>query len=95
VDEEVRRALEKGFEPQELAEAKTGFLSERKGRRAEDSYVAGLLVQRLHEGRPLDWDAAFDAQVQALTPEVVAGALRKNLDPQRLTTVEAGDFSKQ
>jgi zinc protease len=94
VDEEVRRALDKGFEPQEVADAKTGFLSERKGRRAEDSYVAAMLVQRLHEGRPLDWDATYESQVQALTPEAVGGALRSHLDPKQLTTVEAGDFSK-
>jgi zinc protease len=94
VDEEVRRALTKGFEPKEVAEAKTGLLSERKGRRADDSYVATLLVQRLHEGRALDWDAGYDARIEKLTPDEVSSALRKNLDPKLITTVEAGDFSK-
>jgi zinc protease len=94
VDEELRRAIEKGFEAKEVAEAKTGLLSERKGRRADDGYVAGLLVQRLHEGRPLDWDAAYDARIEKLEAGQVSEALRKNLDPKRLTTVEAGDFPK-
>ena len=94
VDEEVHRALEKGFDAKEVAEAKTGLLSERKGRRADDDYVANLLVQRLHEGRPLDWDAAYDARIEKLEAAEVSEALRKRLDPKLMTTVEAGDFSK-
>ena len=94
VDEEVHRALEKGFDAKEVAEAKTGLLSERKGRRADDDYVANLLVQRLHEGRPLDWDAAYDARIEKLEAAEVSEALRKRLDPRLMTTIEAGDFSK-
>jgi len=90
VDEEVDRALEEGFEAAEVADAKTGFLADRRGRRAEDDFVAALLVQRLHEGRPLDWDAAYEAEIGALTPEQVHAALRKHLDPERISTVRAG-----
>lgn len=95
VDEEIRRAVEKGFDATEVKDAKTGFLSDRKGRRADDSYVAGLLVQRLHEGRPLDWDASYEAAIEKLTPEQVGEALRKNLDPAKITTIEAGTFGPQ
>jgi zinc protease len=95
VDEEVRRALEKGFDAKEVAEAKTGFISERKGRRADDSYVAGMLVQRLHEERPLDWDATYEGEVEKLTPEQLQGALRKHLDPAKMSTVEAGSFEQK
>jgi len=94
VDEEVRRAIDQGFDAKEVADAKSGLLSERKGRRADDDYVAGLLVQRLHEGRPLDWDAGFDARIEKLGPAEVSEALRKRLDPKLITTIEAGDFSK-
>ncbi len=94
VDEEVRRARESGFDAKEVTDAKAGLLSERKGERADDDTVARLLVQRLHEGRPLDWDAAFEAKIDGLTPGAVSAALREHLDPSLVTTVEAGDFSK-
>jgi zinc protease len=49
-------------------------------------------VQRLHEDRPLDWDASYEAAVEKLTPEQVGEALRKHLDPAKITTIEAGTF---
>lgn len=94
IDDELHRAIEKGFDAKEVAEAKAGLLSERKGRRADDEYVAGMLVQRLREDRPLDWDSGFDAQVEKLDPAGVSEALRKRLDPKLISTIEAGDFSK-
>mgnify|MGYP002382582650 FL=1 len=42
----------------------------------------------------LTWDKAFEQRVLALTPDAVRAALRKHLDPARLTVVKAGDFSK-
>lgn len=94
-DEEVRRVREKGFDEKEVADAKAGFVSERRGQRADDSYVAALLVERLHEGRPLDWDAGFESAVLALTAEQVSDAFRRNVEPEKITTVRAGTFANE
>jgi zinc protease len=52
-------------------------------------------LSHLDSGRTfLTWDKAFEQRVLAVTPEAVRAALRKHLDPAKLTIVKAGDFSK-
>jgi zinc protease len=40
------------------------------------------------------WDEELEKHVTALTPDDVAAAFRRNLDPSRLSIVKAGDFKK-
>jgi zinc protease len=42
----------------------------------------------------LVFDADFEKRVAALSPEVINMAMRKYIDPSRLTIVKAGDFAK-
>ena len=38
------------------------------------------------------FEADFDKQIEALTPEAVQAALKKHIDPKKLVVVTAGDF---
>jgi len=40
------------------------------------------------------WQADLEAKVKALTPDQIVVALRKYLDPAKLSIVKAGDFAK-
>ena len=90
----LQQALRDGFGDAEVAEAKKGYLALRKLSRTQDGALAGRLARNLYLGRRLAWDADFDAKIAALTPQQVGDALRKYLDPRKLSIVKAGDFAR-
>ena len=93
--EEVARALKDGFTEAELASAKSGIIQMRLQNRAQDGGLAAAWTANLHLGRTFAYSKQFEEKILALKlPEVVA-ALRKYVDPAKLTVVKAGDFSKK
>jgi len=57
--------------------------------------LANRLNNYLFIGRTLAFDADLDAKLQALTPEQIIAAMRRHIDPSRITIVKAGDFGKK
>ena len=57
--------------------------------------LAVLLSQDLYVGRTMQFQADLEQKIKALTPEAVNAALRKYIDPKRLSIVTAGDFEKK
>jgi zinc protease len=92
--EELDKVLKDGFTQKEMDADRTGWLQSRKVSRAEDSSLAQTLVSRDLDGRKMAWDEQLETHVTALTPDDVAAAFRRNLDPSRVTIVKAGDFKK-
>jgi zinc protease len=92
VQEELDRLLSDGVTADELAKATTGYLEARKVGRASDPALAGMLTSLRELNRTMAYDAEIDQKIEALTPEMVAAALRKYVDPKKLTVVVAGDF---
>ncbi len=90
--EELARALETGFDDAEIAEAKAGYLKSRQVTRAQDATLARMQVNYLSWGRTFAWDEQFESKIAALPKEEILAALRRHLDPGRLSTVRAGDF---
>lgn len=90
--EEIARMLKEGFTPDEVAAAKKGYLQSRQVSRAQDNELAGKLVGYLFIKRTLAWDADFDNRIAALTPDDIAAAMRRHLDPSKITIMKAGDF---
>ena len=91
--EEVERALKDGFTAEEIAAAKSGYLQSRQVSRSQDSRLAGTMASRLFEGRTLAWDEAFEKKIESLSGEQIVSALRRHLDPAKMTIVKAGDFA--
>jgi zinc protease len=92
--EELERALRDGFNEQEMATAKTGFLQSRQVSRAQDPELTSRLASYLFLKRTLNWDAGFEKKISALTSAQVLQALQHYLDPAKITIVKAGDFKK-
>ncbi|HKQ04163.1 MAG TPA: pitrilysin family protein [Blastocatellia bacterium] len=92
--EEIARALKDGFTEDEVQAAKSGWLQARQVSRAQDNELAGRLSGYLFLNRTLAWDADFEKRVLALTPAEIVAALRRHLDPAKITIVKAGDFAK-
>ena len=82
------------FEEKEIAEAKSGWLQSRQVGRAQDAPLARTLAVNLYIGRTLAWDAELEKKVQALTAADILAAMRRHIDPAKMTIVKAGDFQK-
>ena len=92
--EEIARMLKDGFTAEEVEAAKSGYLQSLQVSRAQDNELAGRLNNYLFIGRTLKWDADLEAKLKALTPEQINAAMRRHLDPSKLTIIKAGDFAK-
>ena len=93
--EEIARMLKDGFTDEEVTAAKSGYLQSRQVSRAQDNELANRLNNYLFIGRTLTFDADLDAKLQALTPEQINAAMRRYVDPAKITIVKAGDFAKK
>ncbi len=92
--EEIARMLKDGFTAEEVESAKSGYLQSRQVSRAQDNELAGRLNNYLFIGRTLQWDADLDARLKAQTPEQISTAMRRHIDPAKMTIVKSGDFAK-
>jgi zinc protease len=93
VQEELDRVVTDGVTTDELSRAKTGYLESRKVSRASDAALAGMLGSLREENRTMTYESDLDQKIEALTPEAVAEALKKHIDPKKLTIVVAGDLA--
>jgi zinc protease len=92
--EEIARVLKDGFEAKEIEEAKSGWLQGRQVARSQDAPLARMIGNSLYVNRTLAFDADFEKRVQALTAADIVTALRKHIDPAKISIFKAGDFAK-
>ncbi len=90
--EELERARRDGFAAQEVEEGKKAILQARRLQRAQDRSLVSRLALYAYVGRTFAWDIELEEKIARLTPAQVSAALRKYIDPDRLTIVFAGDF---
>jgi zinc protease len=92
-DEEMTRALAEDFSPEEVEQAKSGWLQSRGVSRAQDNELVGALAHDLFLGRTLAWDAEFEKKVAALDAAQIRAALKRHIVPAKFSIVKAGDFA--
>jgi zinc protease len=92
--EEIARALKDGFTSEEVAAAKSGYLQSQQVSRSQDQELAGRLLSNRFLNRTFAWDSEFEKKIAALTPDQIVGAMRRHIDPSKMTIVKAGDFAK-
>ena len=94
IAEEVDRLLESGVTGEELEKAKSSFIKNRKGGRANDGQLASTLLRNLETDRTMDFHRIADERIELLSKEDVDATIRKYLSMERLIIVTAGDFEK-
>jgi zinc protease len=94
IRQELVRALDEGFTQAELDDGRRALLQARKVARNSDAALAGRLAGYSLIGRTFKWDEAFEQKLAELTPAQIRDALRRHLDPAKLTLVKAGDFTR-
>ncbi len=93
--EEITKVVTEGFTADELKAAKAGWLQSRSVSRSQDNELSSRLNNYLYLDRTLQFDADFEKQIEAITVEQVNGAMKKFIDPKKITIVKAGDFDKK
>ena len=94
IREEVARAVQDGVGAEELEAGKKGILEARRLARTQDRALAGRIGSYLFIKRTFQWDIDLESKIASLTPAQVNDALRKYIDPAKLSLVMAGDFKK-
>jgi len=92
--EEVARAAQEGFTAAELDAGKKSLLESRRLARTQDRSLANRIATYLFIKRTFAWDIDLESRIAALTPEQVNAAMKKYIDPSKLSVVTAGDFKK-
>jgi len=69
-------------------------LEQRRLARAQDRALASRLSNYLFVKRSFAWDIEFEKNIAALKPAEINAALRRHIDPARLSVVVAGDLKK-
>jgi zinc protease len=90
--DELRKTLKSGFTAEEVATAKKAYHDERMVARSQESALARTLLTHEQYDRTMKWDAELDAKIDALTVDQINAAFRRNVDPEALSIVKAGDF---
>jgi len=94
IREELERAVRDGFTAEEVEAAKKGILEARRLARTQDRSLASRIAAYLYLKRTFAWDIDLESKLAALTPAEVHAALKKYLDPAKVSIVTAGDFKK-
>lgn len=92
--EEMEKVVKEGFTADEIKAARSGLLQSRMVSRAQDPSLVGTLNNYLYLNRTMNWDADFEKKMESLTPEQVNAAMKKHIDPSKISIIKAGDFAK-
>ena len=91
--EEVDRALAWGFTAEEVETAKHSYLDGAQRQRSSDEAVASILNEYLFLDRTMEFVAQQEASIDALTPDDLLAAMRRHIDPEKMSIFRAGDFA--
>ena len=87
--------LADGFTEEEFEGSKRGYLDQAQNNRSSDAVIANMLTLSLFLDRPLSFTAEQEAAIEALTADEVVAAMRRHIDPAKLTIIRGGDFANK
>lgn len=94
IDEEVRKLVKGGVQPDELKSGIQGFLQSLQLSRSRDGSLASLLAGNLFAGRDMSYYEKMESQIAELDVETVNEAISEYVDPDKFIIATAGDFAK-
>ena len=93
--EEIDRALTWGFPAEEVEAAKRSYLDGAQLERSDDRALASMLNFTLLTDRTMEFIARQEAAIEALTPDHLLAAMRRHIDPEKMSIFRAGDFANK
>jgi zinc protease len=92
--EEIAKVISSGFTAEEVAYGKNSLMQERQLSRAADGQLAGMFVSQAELGRTMQREIDLEKKINDATPEQLAVAFKKWVDPASVAYFKAGDFKK-
>ena len=89
------KTLKDGFQEDEFRKAVAAWKQQRKIGLGLDQSLASRLTAYMKDGKDLSFYTYNEEKVSALTLEQVNAALRKYIDPEKISCVFVGDFNKK
>ncbi len=93
--EEIQKVITTGFTDQELKDAKSGFLQGQNVSRSDDNYLRSKLNSNLYLNRTMQWNIYFENKIKNTTVADVNSIIKKWINPDKMSFVQAGDFDKK
>ena len=90
--EELSRWVKDGVTADELDKAKQAWLQGRLQSRARDGELVGRLSAQTFQQRTMAFDKTLEDRVAGLTVDQVNAAIKKYVNPAKISSVKAGDF---
>lgn len=91
--EEMVKAVQGGFTADEVEKAKQGWLQQQLQSRSSDAFLAGQLANQSVTRRTMAYNEQLEKWVAALTAADVNAAMRKYIDPAKISMAKGGDFA--
>lgn len=93
--DEIDRALKWGFTAGEVDAVKRGHLERNQRQRSDDRTLASTLNLFLFLDRTMEFVAQHEAAIEALSLDDLLAAMRRHIDPQKMSIFRAGDFANK
>lgn len=93
IEEVLTSFVNNGVSPEELANAKDGYLQQQSVARTDDRRIAILLVTTLFNDRTMQFYIDQEQSIANATLDEVNSVIGKYIDPERLVISFAGDFA--
>lgn len=91
-NEEMQRALDKGFSEEELRTAINGLLDEAKVKRSNKLQLARTVRSFITDEFSIPKEIEIQNRIRKLTPEDIDRVMKRYLNPEDMNIVKAGDF---
>jgi len=92
--DEIAKVVSSGFTAEEVASAKNAFTQSRQLGRSQDAQLVGLFVSQAELGRTMQRESDLERKILDTSPEQLAAAFKKWIDPASISYFKAGDFKK-
>ena len=92
--DEIQKMVTGSVTDDELQKAKDAWLKDEDTNLSNDNYVVRMLSNELFDGRTTSYAKELRAKVAAVTAADVERVAKKDLDPNRLIVIDAGDQAK-
>ena len=93
--EEINKFIKDGVTENELKDAKSGYLLSQIRNRSDDMNLINKLSRYLVLNRTFKWDENQEKVIEGLTAAQINSTFKKWLNPDKIVTVQAGDFDKK